>query len=72
MKQPLKNIISIVSGDAGGRVIGFFVTVYLARILSPSSFGLINIGLAVLGYLSLIGSPGIQMVETRNAAAVEG
>jgi len=72
MKAPLRNILAILAGDAGSRVIGFIVTVYLARILLPASFGLINIGLAVLGYLSLVNSPGIQILEARNAAATEG
>ena len=72
MKKPALDILSITGGDVGSRAIGFLVTLYLARVLAPSSFGMISIGLAVLGYLSLLGSPGIQMVETRNAAATEG
>ena len=72
MKNPLRNILAILMGDAGSRGIGFLVTVYLARILLPASFGLINIGLAVLGYLTLLNSPGIQILEARNAAATEG
>jgi O-antigen/teichoic acid export membrane protein len=72
MKTPLRNIVAILSGDVGSRVIGFFVTVYLARIFTPASFGLVNLGLAALGYLFLINSPGIQILEVRNAAATEG
>ena len=72
MKRPVTNMIAILAGDIGSRIIGFLVTLYLARVLAPASFGVINIGVAVLGYLSLLGSPGIQMVETRNAAAAEG
>lgn len=69
MKQPLKNAGALLIGDAGSRVIGFGVTVYLARILEPAGFGLITIGMAVLGYLLLAASPGIQTVEVRNVAA---
>ncbi len=69
MKRPLRNVLALVMGDAGTRIIGFVVTVYLARVLEPSSFGVINIGLAVLGYLLLAASPGIQVVELRNVAA---
>jgi O-antigen/teichoic acid export membrane protein len=72
MKKAVRDILAILAGDIGGRGVGFLVTLYLARILAPASFGIINIGMAVLGYLSLLGSPGIQMVETRNAAAAEG
>jgi len=72
MKKPVRDILAILTGDIGSRGVGFLVTLYLARVLAPASFGIISIGMAVLGYLSLLGSPGIQMVETRNAAAVEG
>ena len=72
MKKPVSNMLAILAGDAGGRAVGFLVTLYLARVLAPASFGIINIGMAVLGYLSLLGSPGIQIVETRNAAASDG
>jgi O-antigen/teichoic acid export membrane protein len=72
VKKPVSNILAILAGDVGGRAVGFLITLYLARVLAPASFGIINIGMAVLGYLSLLGSPGIQMVEARNAAASDG
>jgi len=72
MKKPAMDMLAVTAGDVGARAVGFLITLYLARVLAPSSFGLISIGLAVLGYLALLGSPGIQMVETRNAAATEG
>jgi O-antigen/teichoic acid export membrane protein len=69
MKRPLKNLGSLLVSDAGSRLIGFLVTAYLARVLAPSAFGVLNIGLAALGHLSILGSPGIQIVEARNVAA---
>jgi O-antigen/teichoic acid export membrane protein len=71
MKEPVRNALALSAADAGGRLIGFGVTVYLARVLDPSDFGVLNIGLAVLGYLLLLGSPGIQLLESRNIAARE-
>jgi O-antigen/teichoic acid export membrane protein len=72
VKRPLVNLLSLVSGDLGSRFLGFLVTVYLARVLGPSSFGVMSMGLAVLGYLQLAGSAGIPILEIRNtAAAVE-
>jgi O-antigen/teichoic acid export membrane protein len=68
VKRPLRNVISLSVGDAGSRVLGFLITVYLARVLEPAGFGVIHIGLAVLSYLALAGSPGIQILETRNTA----
>ena len=69
MKPHLRNLGSLLASDAGSRVIGFFVTAYLARVLGPGGFGELSIGLAVLGHLSVLGSPGMQVVETRNIAA---
>ncbi len=69
MKRPLQNILAMILGDVGSRLIGFLITVYLARTLEPSGFGVINIGVSVLGYLLLVGSPGIQVLEARNVAA---
>jgi PST family polysaccharide transporter len=70
VKRPLKNVAAMLLGDAGSRFIGFGVSVYLARILEPAGFGIITIGMAVLGYLLLAASPGIQTLEARNVAAL--
>jgi PST family polysaccharide transporter len=72
VKRPLRNVLAFLAGDAGSRFIGFLITVYLARVLNPSGFGIMNIGLAVLGHLSLLASPGINVLEARNAAASPG
>lgn len=72
MKRVMRSILALVSGDAAGRAIGFVITVYLARVLSPGSFGVYGIGLAMLGHLQLIASPGIQLIEMRNIAAESG
>jgi O-antigen/teichoic acid export membrane protein len=69
VKRPIRNALAFLLGDAGSRLIGFVITVYLARVLSPEGFGLINIGLAVLGHLGILASPGISLLETRNVAA---
>ncbi len=69
MKRPFQNLLSLASGDLGSRLIGFLISVYLARVLEPRGFGLLSMGLSALGYLQLAGSPGIQLLETRNAAA---
>jgi O-antigen/teichoic acid export membrane protein len=68
----MKNLVSFAAGDVAGRLVGFLITVYLARVLELSAFGIINIGLSVFGYLVLLGNPGIQLLETRNAAAYPG
>ncbi len=71
MKRPLKNAVALLAGDLGSRLLGFAITIYLARVLSPEGFGLLSIGAAVLGHLTLVASPGIALLETRNVAASE-
>ncbi|MER3524694.1 MAG: hypothetical protein C4326_11715 [Ignavibacteria bacterium] len=72
MKPSLNKLIAFLAGDVGSRAIGFVITAYLARVLDTGGFGVVNIGFSVLGYLMLLGTPGIHLIETRNAAAAEG
>ena len=69
MKRPTKNAIAFLIGDVGSRLLGFTITAYIARVLSPEGFGMVSIGFAALGQLALLASPGISLLETRNAAA---
>lgn len=69
LKQPLKNTVAIGSADLVSRLLGFLATAYLARRLGASSFGLISIGLSVLGYVSLVSSPGLHIMGIRKVAA---
>lgn len=69
MKKQLLNVAGLTAGDIGARIAGFLITVYLARILEPAGFGLISIGLALVGQLALLASPGVQIIEARNVAA---
>lgn len=68
MKRPLRNLLSLAWSDLGSRAIGFFITVYLARVLGPAAYGLVGVGFAVLGHAQLLSSPGMQVVEARNTA----
>ena len=69
MKTHARNTLFFALGDTGTRLIGFLVTVYLARVLGPSAFGVVSLGLAVLGYLAQLSGSGIQLLEARNTAA---
>ncbi len=64
-----KNILFLYSGDALSRLVGMAAVAYLARILGPSDFGTINIGLAVLSYGMIVGNSGLSVLGTRKVAA---
>jgi O-antigen/teichoic acid export membrane protein len=69
VKRIIQNVAGLAMGDAASRLLGFFITVYLARLLSMESFGLVSVSFALLGQLGLVAAPGIQIVESRNVAA---
>ncbi len=66
------NIIYLFSLEFFVRLIGFAATTYLARVLGTSGFGLINLGLAILGYALLFGNSGLTLLGTRKIAADSG
>ena len=69
MKPLARNVLAATGADAGSRVLGFFATAYLARVLGPSSFGLMSIGLSLLGYAFLFSGPGLNVFGTRLIAS---
>ncbi len=63
-----RNIIFIYLGDAISRILGLLAISYLARVLGPSDFGTISIGLAVLAYAMVLGNSGLTLLGTRKVA----
>lgn len=72
MKRVSRNLLSLALGEVGSRFFGFLATAYLARILQPENFGLINVGAAVLGYLFLATGAGTNLYGARLSAQTEG
>jgi O-antigen/teichoic acid export membrane protein len=72
VKGPAKNIGAFLFGDAGTRLFGFVVNVYLARYLGLEAYGIVGVGLALVGQLSFFASPGMSVFEVRTAAALQG
>ncbi len=58
----------ITSGNTGSRFLNFLATIYLARVLGTTNFGLISIGLSVLGYAVWISDMGLVKIGTRETA----
>ena len=65
VNQNLKNIFSLFTVEFLSRVMGFIAITYLARVLSKPSFGIINLGLAVLSYGTIISNSGLSQLGTR-------
>jgi len=67
----IKNFSSLAVADVGSRLIGFFATAYLARILGVEKFGVINIGFTLLSYGMLATNPGILLYATREVTTLK-
>ena len=72
MKPMARNLLASAGSDAGNRLLGFFATAYLARVMGPQSFGLISVGISVLSYCILFAGPGLNVLATRTVAATPG
>ncbi len=68
MKLHTKNLLSLFSTDIINRILGGVATIYLARTLDTSSFGIINFALAILSYGLIFANPGLNIIGTRSIA----
>lgn len=59
----------LFTGAAGRSLLGFLVSVYLARMLGPAQFGQVGFALAALAYFVLFTDGGLQALGTREVAA---
>ena len=65
-----RNFLTLGSGEAIARLIAFAATVYVARVLGPESYGIIELAAAVALYFSRIADFGIDLgVGVREIAA---
>lgn len=68
MKSILKQTSWLFLAQASGRVIGFFYTIFLARNLGVSDFGLLTVALAYFSLVSAISDLGLNQFLIRELA----
>lgn len=56
------NFLGMTATTGIGMIAGIAVSIYVRRTLGPEAFGQLSWALAVLGYLNMISSPGLQIV----------
>ena len=66
--NPFRNILRLSIGDFFAKTLGFLVFVYLARILGVSTYGVLELAIAILAYLLLLGDGGLELWATRAVA----
>jgi O-antigen/teichoic acid export membrane protein len=68
MRRVTRNAAALLAGDLTARGLGFFSTVYLARVLGVDAFGLVTLGLSVLSYAIWFSDLGLVPLGTREFA----
>jgi len=68
MRQLTSNFLSIIGSDMARRLLGFLTIAYLARTITATDFGAINIGFTVLSYALMAGAGGLITFGTREVA----
>ena len=68
MRRVAKNILFVLGGDVFSRLLGFFATIWLARVLGTEGFGSISFAFTFLGYAFLLSDLGLTTLGTREVA----
>ncbi len=68
MRKLSTNALLVFSGDVSARILGFFATIYLARVLEADYFGIITIGMSILAYATWFADMGLITLGTREMA----
>jgi O-antigen/teichoic acid export membrane protein len=66
--SPFRNILKLFAGDLTAKALNFLVFVYLARILGVTNYGTLEFAFSALAYFLLLGSFGVEVWATREAA----
>lgn len=64
-----RNFLKLGAGEAVARIIAFGATVYVARALGASAYGVIALATAILLYLSVLSDAGIDTLGIQQVAA---
>ncbi|MBN1639018.1 MAG: flippase, partial [Ignavibacteriales bacterium] len=68
LKTIYKNILSLSVAELFSRIINLFTTAYLARVILPEGFGIINFATAFVSYFVLFVDFGLDSIGTRDIA----
>jgi len=50
----IRNLFAVLSAELVGKIVGFITTIYLARVLQPEGFGILNFAAVSANYLILL------------------
>lgn len=67
-KTILKNFVSLASAELLSKLIAFFTTIYLARVITPDGFGIIGFATAFISYFLLFIDLGMDTISIKKIA----
>jgi O-antigen/teichoic acid export membrane protein len=67
-RMVLRRSAALLSGEAAARAVGFLVVLILARRLGPNGFGLVTLGLALVGWFTFVVDSGTEQLNVREVA----
>jgi len=68
---PFRNILRLSAGDFAGKALYFLATIHIARAVGVAGFGVLEFGLSMLAYFTLLADGGLEMWATRAVARGE-
>jgi O-antigen/teichoic acid export membrane protein len=60
-----RNFLTLAAGEGAARALGIVVTIILARRLNPGGFGLVSLGIALIGWFRLVVDSGTESLNVR-------
>jgi|GEM_PF-2496630 len=72
LRTILGNAGALVIAEVVGRCLTFFAIAHLSRRLGPESMGMVELGLGIFGFLSLVALGGVEVLATRRVARRQG
>jgi O-antigen/teichoic acid export membrane protein len=67
-RMVLRRFAALVAGEGAARLVGFVVVLLLARRLGPTGFGIVTLGLTLVGWFTYITDSGTEILNVREIA----
>jgi O-antigen/teichoic acid export membrane protein len=64
----VRSVATLVLGETVARVFGLVAVVLLARNLGPAGFGLVAVGMGIVGRLAVVSDSGTELIGVRDVA----
>lgn len=71
-RRMMRSFLALAMGEGGARALGFVAVILLARHLGPGGFGLITLGVSLVGWFALVVDSGTETLNVREISRNPG